>query len=425
MEESFRPPSQQSGVKRILILGAGYGGLRAAMRLEQALRAYPKAEVLLVDQFDQHQLITELHEVAASSIPPEAATIPLSRLLAGKAVAYTRCTVTGFDFEAQRVVTDAGELSYDILVISLGSETDFFGIEGLNEHSLTLKSLPDALLIRDHVDNMFALARNEPDAEARKRLLTFVVGGGGFTGTELAGELADRVHELTREVGIPGEGLRVVVVEASHTLLSGFDPGLVRTAREILELKGVELHLGTPAVRATRDALELKDGEVIRNHTLVWTGGVKAHALAERSGLRTGVRGRVIVNPYMQTVDYANVYAVGDVALVLNPETGRPLAPSAQLALQEADNAARNILADLNGLERVEFRPQVAGEVVSVGRKDALAKIGPLAFDGRLAHWLKRMTVLRYLYTLGGFQLAWDWLRLMQNPTKKASAMPD
>ncbi|MCL5962202.1 MAG: NAD(P)/FAD-dependent oxidoreductase [Chloroflexi bacterium] len=422
MEEKVHRPSQPSGVKRIVILGAGYGGLRVAMRLDHALHAGPAAEILLVDQSDHHQLITELHEVAAASIPAEAVAIPMGRLPIGKAVRFVQATVTGLDFERQRVATDAGELDYDILVISLGSETDYFGIEGLKDHSLTLKSLPDALLIKEHVDGMFALAKTEADAEVRKRFLTFVVGGGGFTGTELAGEMADRVRDLNRESGMAQGEARVVVVEAGRTLLSGFDPSLVKTAHQILELKAVELHLGDRAVRVKGDMIELKNGEMVRNHTLIWTGGVKANELVAGSGLQTGIRGRVVVNPYLETVDYANVFAVGDVALVLDPVTGRPLAPSAQLALQEANVAAQNIRARLEGREPIPFRPKVTGEVVSVGRSDALAKVGPFAFDGRLAHWLKRMTVLRYLYMLGGLQLARDWLRLIAAPTRAGAA---
>ena len=384
--------------------------MRVAKVLGGALRRHTAIELTLVDQFDYHQIITELHAVAAASMPPEAAAIPFSELLAGKPVTFIQTKVTGFNFQEQTVATESGKLSYDILVIALGSETDFFGIEGLREHSLTLKSLPDALRLKEHVNNMFALAKNEPNAEARRRLLTFVVGGGGFTGTELAGELADRLRDLGRETGIPTQESLVAVVEAGPTLLSGFDPGLVRKARIILEGKGVELHLGDRVVRAEPGTLELKGGQVIHNRTLVWTGGVKANELVQHSGLRTGVRGRVVVNPYLQTVDFANVYAVGDVALVLNQATGQPLAPSAQLALQEANIVARNIQAGLSGSERVQFQPRIAAEVVSVGRKDALAKVGPFGFDGRPAHWLKRMALLRYLYTVGGPPLVGNWL---------------
>ncbi len=388
-----------------------------AVRLADAVRSRARVsrlatEVTLVDQLDYHQLVTELHEVAAGSIPPDAVALPLSRTLAGKAIRFLQTRVTGFDYAGRRVATEAGELAYDILVIALGSETDFFGIEGLEEHSLTLKSLSDALVIKERVEQSFTQARDEDRAQERRRLLTLVIGGGGFTGTELAGEMADRVRDLGREYGVaPGEA-RIVVAEAGPSLLSGFDPGLVRTARRILESQGVELLLGAPAVRVTGDTVELKSGESIPYGTLIWTGGVKASELVARSGLTAGVRGRLVVNPYLESVDYSNVFVVGDAALSVNPTTGRPLAPSAQLALQHADCAAQNVLAQLRGTERVPYVPKVVGEVVSVGRINGLAKIGPFAFDGRPAHMLKRGTVLRYLYMLGGLPMVWDWLRV-------------
>ncbi|MBI4318097.1 MAG: NAD(P)/FAD-dependent oxidoreductase [Chloroflexi bacterium] len=389
-------------------MGAGYGGLSAALRLERRLRRDPNSEIVLVDQNDYHQLIPRIHEVAAGSIAPEAATVPLERLLGGKAVRFLKAGVKDFRLEQQRVLADGGEIPYDFLVIALGSETDFFGIPGLREHSLTLKSIEDALVLKEHVERMFALSQSEDRDEHRKRLLTFIVGGGGFTGTELAGEMADWLVELRATYNVDPQSVRLLVLEASPQLLTGFDPDLVEIARRILERRGVELRLGTPVVHADADGVQLKTGERIKAGTVIWTGGVTTNSLVASSGLATGVRGRVVVNPYLESGSFVGVYVVGDSALVLNPKTGRPMAPSAQLAVQQGISAARNICADIRGRTRATYRPKVVGEVVSVGRREGLAVVGPLKFDGRLARILKEMTTLRYLYMLGGLDLLLD-----------------
>lgn len=259
---------------RIVILGGGYGGLNVALELERRLSRLRRSdwEILLVDRYGYHQHIILLHEVAANSITPRDATVPFSRLLRGKRIGFLQGEVAGADLEQRSVAFDGKRVPYDHLVLALGSETDFFGIPGLRQNSFGLKSIDEALAIHAQVRRAFTLAEAAPPEE-RRALLTFVVGGGGFTGVEMAGELADWLPELAEEHRIPMPEVRLTVVEASTTILVGFGRRPIRMAREKLAAKGVELKVGTPLVRAEPGLVHLGSGEAIPTRTLIWVGG--------------------------------------------------------------------------------------------------------------------------------------------------------
>lgn len=407
-------------IRRVVILGAGYGGLRAALQLERRLRNGPPVEIVLIDRFDYHQITTRLHEIAAGSIPPQAAIIPLTRLLNGRAINFLQASVESLRLDEQRVVTSAGDISYDSLVIALGSESEFFGIPGAAENSFSLKSHDEALRIKAHLENAIALAARETNLEARRSTLTFVISGGGFTGVELAGELADQLPGVARKKGIDPREIDIVVVEAAKDILPGFPSSLVNRARKTLLAKGVVLKTGNPIVRVGDSFVEVQGGDRITTRTLIWAAGVRCSDLLTKSGMQTGVRGRAIVNPFLETVTHLDVYVVGDAALVVDSKTGRSFAPSAQLAVKQGDLVARNIWATITGRRRVPYRPRVLGEVVSLGRREALASVRGIKFSGRVAIWLKEITNMRYLYILGGVSLLRDYLVLGAHPATRA-----
>jgi NADH dehydrogenase len=392
--------------KQIVILGAGYGGLCTALKLERLLKNIKDCEILLIDQNNYHQLKTELHEVAAERKTFEDITIPIQTLLKHKRINFLHAKITHVDFAKKTVTTTRGKVSYSKLVIALGSETEFFGIPELKEHAFTLASIDDAQRIRSHIQKMFTQTVNEKvDERARQTALTFVVGGGGFTGVELATELADYIAKLGKEARIRKEEFRLVVVDAGGSILSGFDVKLVNKAARVLELKSIKVMLKTLVVAFDGTTLRLKTSDEIQTKTLIWTGGVRANALVAKSKLKCGPRGRVVVNPFLESVDYAGVYVVGDNALVLDSATGRPLAPTAQLALQQAKTAAFNIYAELTGSRRKRFIPKVMGQFVSLGGHEAVGWIWKLRVSGFLAWFLKRLSVLKYLYSIGGLKL--------------------
>jgi len=391
--------------KQILILGAGYGGLRTALKLERLLKQNVNWRILLVDRYDYHQLKTELHQVAAGTTSFEVVSIPIVRLVKNKNIDFFHAEATNVDFTQGVVTTTRGKVRYDKMVIALGSETEFFGIPGLSKHALTLSSVEDARRIKTHIRDLFAQAKNEADEAQRQAMLTIVVGGGGFTGVELATELTDYVSKLCKQFEIALRETKLIVVEAGDTVLPGFDLKLVYRVQQVMKARGIRLMLKTPCVSVEHDSIKMKTGEKIQTRTLIWTGGVRACDLVAEAGLKYGPRSRVVVNPFLESVDHSGVYVIGDNALVLDPVTNRPLAPTAQLALQQADFAALNIYSEIKGVKRVGYIPRVAGQFVSLGGRNAVGWVWRFKVTGFVAWFLKRLTVVRYLYSLGGLEL--------------------
>lgn len=273
---------------QVVILGAGYGGLYAALKLEHLLKKRKDWEILLVDQNDYHQLKTELHEAAAERKTFEAITIPFRNLLKHKRINFMQARATHIDFAKKTVMTTQGKVKYDRLVIALGSETEFFGVPGLEEHAFTLASMDDAQRIRSHIQKMFMQSANEADEKVRQTALTFVVGGGGFTGVELATELADYIAKLAKEVDIGKDEPRLIIVEAGGSILPGFDVKLVNRAFRVLKSRGTKLLLKTPVVAFDGNTIQLKTNREIQTKTLIWTGGVRASALVAKSESKCG-----------------------------------------------------------------------------------------------------------------------------------------
>lgn len=391
--------------KQVVIVGAGYGGLLVALRLEKLIKHTRNWRILLIDKYNYHQLKTEIHEVAAGRIGPKAASIPLAELIRGKKIEFLRAEVARVNFTQQVLTTNRGKIPYDILVLATGSETRFFGIPGLNQYSFTLSSVEDAVRINKHVHSVFAQARIEMNDAKRKALSTVVVGGGGFTGVELATELAHHMKRSSQQFDIPSDLVELIVVEARGSVLPGFDTELIERAQLVMKREGIKLKLNTPCILAEPDAITLSTGEIIPTHTTIWTGGVKACVIAAQPELKRGINGRIVTNPFLESVDHQEVYVTGDSALILDPLTQRPFAPTAQLAIQQAEIVALNINADIKHRKRVRYVPRIIGQFVSLGGKDAVGWAWRFRVTGFIAWFLKRVTLARYLYSIGGVKL--------------------
>ncbi len=391
--------------KHIVILGAGYGGLRAALKLEKLLKKTPNCKITLIDAKDQHQLRTELHEVAAGRTKPQTITIPMTTLIKNKNITFQHAEATHINFRQQYVTTTKGKTPYDKLIIALGSETEFFNIPGMSRNAFTLSSVEDATRINTHIRTKFAETKNETDKIKRQAALTIVIGGGGFTGVELATELVDYVKKLCKQFQIDPNEAQIIVIEAGPKILPGFDPELIERAQETMTKKNIRLIPNAPCVSFENNRAILRTGEKIQTDTVIWTGGVRACDLVAESGLQYGPRSRVIVNPFLESVDHPGVFVIGDNALILDPVTNKPLAPTAQLALQQADFAAINIYAEIKGTATTRYVPKIAGQFVSLGSRDAVGWIWKFKVTGFTAWFLKRITVVRYLYSLGGPRL--------------------
>ncbi|MBT2654651.1 NAD(P)/FAD-dependent oxidoreductase [Bacillus sp. ISL-18] len=379
--------------KKVVILGAGYGGLLAAMNIRKYLNK-DQAQVTVINQYPTHQIITELHRLAAGSVAEQAVAMPLAKLFKGKDIDLKIAKVESFSADQKEVkLSDGSSLSYDALVVALGSKTAYFGIPGLEENSMVLKSADDANKIYQHIEERiaeYAKTKNEADA-------TILIGGGGLTGVELVGEIADMMPKLARSYGVNPKEVKLMLVEAGPRILPVLPAALIERATASLEARGVQFLTGLPVTNVDKNVIDLKDGQKITANTFVWTGGVQGNPLVGQSGLDVD-RGRATVNEYLQSTSHKDVFVVGDSAVVFG-EDGRPFPPTAQIAWQMGEQTGYNVFAFLENKSFKEFTQVNSGTLASLGRKDAVASIGAnsIPLKGLPASLMKEASNVRYL----------------------------
>lgn len=388
-----------SRIPRIVILGAGYGGIVTAIGLQKELN-YNEADVTLVNKHDYHFITTHLHMPAAGTDNPENARIEISKLIDEFKIDFVKSTVVQIRPYDKKIILEDSTLSYDYLVIGLGGEPETFGIPGIKEYALNIRSINSVRLIREHIEYQFARFKQEPH---RMDFLTFVVGGAGFTGIEFVGELADRIPELCREFDVDPALVKIYNIEAAPTALPGFDAELVEYAMQVLAKKGVTFKIATAIKEVTVDGVVLSDGEIIRSTTVVWTGGIRGNRMVEEAGFDTK-RGRIVVDSNLRTKDFENVYVVGDCSIVLNGE-GQPYPPTAQIATQQGEIAAYNLVAAIRNTPMKDFTFVNRGIIASLGKGEAIGVVGTKKLKGFIAAMLKKVVEIRYLYKIGGIPL--------------------
>lgn len=413
--DGWRSRQRQSGSDRaghhprVVVVGAGFGGLWAA----RALAGSP-AQVTLLDRHNFHTFLPLLYQVAAAELEPDDIAYPVRGLLRGLPnVDFLMAEAEGIDLKRRQVLTDGGLLKYDYLILAAGSQTNFFRMDSVAAHAFELKEIGQAVTLRSHILHLFEEALREPDPERRRAMLTFVVVGGGPTGIEFAGALAELVYSvLVKDYPYLDFGeVRIVLLEALDRLLPALPEGLQTYARQRLEAKRVEVRLGSAVVRATGNRVYLKDGTSLATRTLVWTAGVQASALASTLHVPTARGGRVVVEPTLQLPGHPEVFCIGDMAY-LEDEGGRPLPQVAPVAIQQGEHAARNLRRLLIGEEPLPFRYQDQGTMVTIGRNTAVALVGQRAIKGFPA-WLAWLGV--HLVKLIGFRnrllvlINWAW----------------
>ncbi|WP_139492448.1 NAD(P)/FAD-dependent oxidoreductase [Brevibacillus dissolubilis] len=380
-------------MKKVLILGGGYGGLLSALTVRKYLTPQ-EASVTVINRFPTHQIITELHRLAAGNLDEKAVGLPLEKLLRGKDIDLIIDSVGSIQPEKKIVVATNGfEYTYDILVVALGSETAFYGIEGIEENSFTLKSVEEANRLRAHIDaRLEAYSQSKDKADA-----TIVVAGGGLTGIELVGELVDMLPEWCRQKSVNFSDISLYCAEAGPSILAGFEAELVERAQSSLEKRGVTFLTGVPIAAYKDGAVELKDGRTFPTNTLVWTAGVQGHSVVMNSGIEVN-RGRATVTEGLQSTSHSDIFLAGDSAVVMSAD-GRPYPPTAQLAWQMGETVGYNIFAYIKGLEMEKFEPVNSGKLASLGRKDAIASVGASGtfMKGFPAALLKEGSKTRYL----------------------------
>ncbi len=386
----------------VVILGAGYGGLMTAVRLQKMV-GVNEANITLVNKNDYHYETTWLHEASAGTLHHDRVRYPIADVIDRNKVNFVKDTVVKIVPEEQRVILQNGELSYDYLVVALGFESETFGIKGLKEYAFSIANVNAARQIREHIEYQFATYNTEE--EKRDERLTIVVGGAGFTGIEFLGELANRVPELCREYDIDPHKVRIICVEAAPTALPGFDPELVEYAVGLLERKGVEFKIGTAIKECTPEGIIVAKGdevEEIKAGTVVWAAGVRGSYVIDESGFEA-MRGRVKVDPFLRAPGYENIFIVGDCSLVINEETNRPYPPTAQIAMQQGEVCAKNLAVLIREQGELQpFKPDIKGTVCSLGHDDAIGVVFGKKMWGAKASFMKKMVDNRALYLIGG-----------------------
>jgi NADH:ubiquinone reductase (H+-translocating) len=410
VNNEINPPRPQ-----VVIVGAGFGGLYAARGL-----AGKPIDVLVIDRNNYHTFLPLLYQVATAGLEPEEIAAPVRAIVRrARNIKFQLGEVTQID-PAQQTISvrsDSNEqvLHYDYLVLSPGSVTSFFGLSEVESRAHGLKSLSEAISLRNHVLTMFERAASEPDPAVRAALMTFVVVGGGPTGIEMSGALSELFRDVLRKdyPSLNFSEARVILLEAIDRLLAPFPSLLQQSAKRQLERVGVEVRLNTAVANATNESVILKDETVIPTHTIIWAAGVQGAELAGLEVKKPQGR-RIQILPTLQVPDFPNIYAIGDAAF-LEDSQGNPFPQLAPVAMQMGRLAAKNITATIEGKPLATFVYHDRGIMATIGRSAAVAWVfNKIQLSGFLA-WLAWLGL--HLIYLIGFRnranvlvnWAWNW----------------
>ena len=369
----------------IVVVGAGYAGVLATKKLEKKLRKKGVAnetQITIIDKHPYHTMLTELHEVAACRVGQESVKMNLDQIFAGRKVKVVLDTVNKIHFEENKITGENGEYSYDYLVLAAGSKPTFYGVEGAEEHSYTLWSYDDAVILRDRIHDCFRLAADEPNAQKRQELLTIYVIGAGFTGVEMMGELAEYVPVLCERFHIKREDVKLVNVDGLSRAVPVLPEKLSGKVERRLKKMGVEVLLNANVVEVGENFIKMKEGEEVKQYTagtIVWTAGIESAELTAEAAkeVKSAGRGRIEVDAYLRSVDYENVYVIGDNMFYTAPGEENPVPQMVENAEHSADAAANNIAVAITKKGKLEeYAPKFHGIMVCVGGRWGTARGG-------------------------------------------------
>ena len=393
----------------VVIIGAGFAGLTAAKKLRNA-----PVRITLVDRNNYHLFQPLLYQVAIAGLVPSQIAYPLRTIFRNqKNLTFQMGEVTSIDFDSRYVKLNGSVIAYDYLILAVGGETNFFGMDSVKENAFQLKDIESAVDTRNHLLKMFEGASREVDIEKRKTMLTFVVVGGGPTGVETSGALAELISHVMRKEypTLDIRESRVILLEAEDALIASYPDELRKATYRLLKKKNVEVQFGAKLTDYNGQRITLADGSEIMSNTLIWTAGVKAAGITSRLGVQVAGSGRVRSEATLQLSEHPEVYVVGDAAYHEN-ENGQPLPMLSTVAIQQGDVAAENIQRVIKGLEQKPFRYKDPGLLATIGRNAAVARIWGLSFSGFIA-WL--IWVGLHIYRIIGFRnrlvvlINWAW----------------
>ncbi|GGI00350.1 MULTISPECIES: NAD(P)/FAD-dependent oxidoreductase [Mammaliicoccus] len=394
--------------KKVLVLGAGYAGLQTVTKL-QKLVSNQDVDITLINKNDYHYEATWLHETSAGTLNYEDALYPITNVIDKNKVNFVKAEVSKINKDAKTVETSNGVFEYDILVVALGFESETFGIEGMKEHALQIENINTSRRISKHIEDKFAnyAASKEKDEND----LAILVGGAGFTGVELLGELTERIPELCKKYGVDQSKVKITCVEAAPKMLPMFSEELVNYVVKYLEARGVEFKISTPIVACNEQGFVVKVNDVeqtLEANTAIWAAGVRGSKLMEESfdGVK---RGRIVVKDDLSIDNYDDIFVIGDCSAVMAGEgdNKRPLPTTAQIAMQQGEHLAKNIKNIFNGEKTETFSYDDKGTVCSLGSRDGVGVVMGREITGKKAAFMKKVIDTRAVFKIGGIGLAY------------------
>ncbi|OTN87914.1 hypothetical protein A5819_000362 [Enterococcus sp. 7E2_DIV0204] len=389
--------------KHVVILGAGYAGLRALHELQ---RGNTDLKITLVDQNDYHFEATDIHEVAAGIQTSERITYPIKDVVKTACTTFVQGRVETIDSENQLVhLKDQEALSYDYLIVALGYESESFGIPGVEEFSLKMVDIPTSEKVYQHLTEQMEAYKETKD----ENCLKIVVCGAGFTGIELLGSLHEGKKKLAEIAGVEPDKIQLYCVEAVTRLLPMFSEKLGGYGIDHLKKWGVNFLVGKPIKEIKQDTVVYLDNQEtnelneLQAKTIIWTTGVSGSHVVGDSGF-AAKRGRVMVQADLTDADHNNVYIIGDCSAVMDKESNRPYPTTAQISLKMGEHAGKNIKAQLKGEPTKEFTFKSLGSVASIGNSHAFGEVGKIEVKGYPASVIKKAIMDRSLFETGGIK---------------------
>ncbi|MGF2144936.1 NAD(P)/FAD-dependent oxidoreductase [Vagococcus fluvialis] len=383
---------------KIVILGAGYAGLKTAKQLQ---KKNVNAEIILVNKNEYHYESTQLHEVAAGTEPGSKISFNIADVIDSNKVTFIQDEVTLIKKEETKVIlAKKGEISYDYLVIALGFESETFGIPGVNEFSKPLVDIKTAEAARQYLDTNlanYAKSKNEAD-------LSIAVCGAGFTSIEYLGEITNRIPKLAEKLNFPADKVKITCIEAMPTLLPMFSEKLGTYGIDVLKKRGVNFIVGTPIKEIKENTVVYEqEGELkeLTANTVIWTTGVRGSAVVGESGFDER-RGRVVVESDLSVAGFPEVFMIGDVSAVMDGDSGRPFPTTAQIALQQGAYLGNALAAKLNNQSVEAFTYKPLGTVASIGNNVGLGNVMGKEVKGYIGSIMKKNIINKSLVTTGG-----------------------